>query len=155
MDNNKRRKVLEVLAVGGPMLWIKPTVTTVVVPAHAQTSCQLCLTVSVTGTSSGNAEVQYQIFNQDGCVLVADNADGGLPGFEATECFALEPGTYSILIRGSGDKGSEIGVTAECCDASEVFGPDGGFTAEGEIIVAANGGCTIRELVDENIPCIV
>ena len=143
---------MEVLAVGGPMLWIKPTVTSVVVPAHAQTSCQLCLTIAVTGPSNGTAELQYHIFNQDGCVLVAENTDGGLPGYEATDCIALEPGTYSIFVNGSGNLGSEVGVTAECCDASEVFGPDGGFVTEGEIVVV-DGGCTIREFDDEVIPC--
>lgn len=41
MGNNNRRKALKALAVGAPAVWAKPVVDSVVLPAHASTTCPL------------------------------------------------------------------------------------------------------------------
>ena len=47
MNRKNRRKALKALAVGAPIVWAKPVVDSVVLPAHASTTCLGC--VDVTG----------------------------------------------------------------------------------------------------------
>ena len=40
MSKEKRRKVLKSLAVGAPVVWAKPVVDSVLLPAHGAMSCE-------------------------------------------------------------------------------------------------------------------
>ena len=39
MNKKSRRNVLKGLAVGAPLVWVKPAVNSIVLPAHARSSC--------------------------------------------------------------------------------------------------------------------
>jgi hypothetical protein len=39
MNKNSRRNVLKGLAAGAPIIWVKPAVESMVLPAHARSSC--------------------------------------------------------------------------------------------------------------------
>ena len=46
MNKNSRRSVLKGLAVGTPAVWAKPIVDSVILPAHAQSTCSVCFNAS-------------------------------------------------------------------------------------------------------------
>ena len=91
MKDDKRRKVLKALAIGAPAVWGKPTVDSVLLPAHANTTsgagCIQFTSVSYVDFGGGNYIPPTTLFGQEsdcsnpnttvGCLGLA-YAPGGL-----------------------------------------------------------------------------
>lgn len=71
MSKQSRRKALKALAVGAPVTWANPVVESVVLPAHAATTCecQTCLSVDdyYADITAVNTWIEVTAYNLPGC----------------------------------------------------------------------------------------
>ena len=73
MTEEKRRNALKVLALGSSAAWVKPAVSTAIIPAHAATSCAIDLsfgevTIGGLDTPNENSGVAFEVRNNGNVV---------------------------------------------------------------------------------------
>lgn len=82
MSNENRRETLKALALSAPAVWSIPMLTSVVLPAHAQTSSFQCTTqVCVSSDVENEEDAVYLLSDGDTCSFVRFNCcnSGNLP----------------------------------------------------------------------------
>lgn len=161
MSNKSRRKLLKSIAAGSgvivagkslPESWSRPVVDSVMLPAHAQTSCTTD-TITVTSLSSDNIFSRFVVIVDSSDTLVASCND--INGETATAS-GLAPGTYRVLGDSEGPRTHIITVATSC--TSETFTetttanqcttliatvsiPDGTITPGNGAVVTGSWGC--------------
>ncbi len=157
----KRREILKGLTVAGAtgVVWRKPIVNAVNLPAHAQTSCigTVCFTIDVAMTGNYDGGYSYDLYSiTDQCLFIERDENRRTESFVKTVCFVLELGQYSFFA-GGGAGGSDGSVTARatlnCCGSESgivseesVLGDDVGGAEFGAIIsIRSDGFCLIEE----------
>ena len=66
-----RRKALKAIAVSAPAVWAKPVVDSIVLPAHAATSCNGCMNIGFVQWNS----MQYGEFEGQGRLFLWNGQD--------------------------------------------------------------------------------
>ena len=149
MSKEIRRKVLKGLAVGAPVAWSKPMVDSVLLPAHAETSCQVCFTISIIG-ADGNGDdggAEFIISDPDNaCQIIAQDRYDGDAGTQETICITVPNGRFGLLMTAGAADGAQATISVECCSASEILGPtsDGGMFYD-LIIGGDSAPCAIED----------
>ena len=146
MNKKSRRNVLKGLSVGGTSIavtsWHKPVVQSVILPAHAQTSCLFCVTISITGASGGaGGGGGFKIRDPNrGCEIIAEDRHDGQSGTGDTFCVPLAaPGAYGLFLTGGGDTDTFATVIADCCGTNQFLGPTEGASVFFNLLVAPAG----------------
>ena len=70
MNKNKRRNVLKGLALGAPVVWVKPVIEAVILPVHAQTS------IAVVSTFAGPFSTEPG--DGGGIAIITDTVDSSV-----------------------------------------------------------------------------
>lgn len=122
MSNESRRKLLKSIAAGSgavvagkslPESWSRPLVDSVMLPAHAQTSCTTD-TITATSLDSDNDFARY--------VIIIDSSDNILASCggvgETVTASGLAPGNYRVLADSEGTESHIITVATGCTSST-------------------------------------
>ena len=149
MYKETRRNLIKGLAVGAPVAWAKPVVDSVVLPAHAETSCQICFTITVTGTdgTGDDGGGGFEIFDPNvGCSVIREDRYDGDAGTQETICVSLPAGEYGLLMTAGSADGALASISVQCCSASETLGPTDGDSSSYDLVIGGDSGpCSIDD----------
>ncbi|MDZ7842304.1 MAG: hypothetical protein U5R46_16015 [Gammaproteobacteria bacterium] len=173
-----RRRLLRTLGRGAgataallPVVWSRPLVDTVVLPAHAETSPAGCTVRIVWFNDSNDDEICLTVESLNGGAdplpppgdCVVNDGDLEDPGAQGTFEEVLPPGSYAIVMTANFDGDNVVEDyegTITCC-TGETFafsgvleGEAGGTESETVAIVTVteDGECSVEELVSKEGP---